>query len=273
MDNICTEIERLSQWLTLTPAVSVCYAEAGVESEPRTGCSPLLELLFQERGRIQLEVGNISVDLQGGMVALINAHFGNRGSMRSEGARYACVSFNVPNVQELARLGHYPLLLAGKVRNLDRVGAAYRAVCRVRHSPPQHLPEVWMKSAVLHLVAVLYEELSDDGGRTQVSLVGEALRVLAERQSDPNLTLTGLAKSLHCSPSHLGRIFRREMGMGPMGHLTQLRVHRAQHLLTHTRLGIKEVAYHVGLHDPLYFSRLFHKTCGTSPRSYRKSLH
>ncbi len=271
MDKLCIELEGLSRWLAVIPAIPICYAEAGVESDPRTSPNSYVELLFMERGRMRMEVGDLSVALEGGMVVLMNAHFGNRGMVQPKEGRYACVSFEVAGIKELAGLGRSPVLLMGRVRDIGRVVAAYQEVCRLRHSPPRHLPEVWMKSAVLQLMAVLYEELMAVSvrGRTQKPIVAAALRVLADRQSDTGLTLTRLAKELECSPSHLGRVFQREMGVAPMGYLAQLRVRRAQHLLMHTRAGVKEIAFRVGLKDPLYFSRLFRKTCGMSPRAYR----
>ena len=273
MDNLCIALERIAKWLATTPSLAVCFAEAGVAADPFTRPNPYVELLFLERGRMRMEAGDLGTDMEGGDIALLNAHFGNRGRIRSAGSSYACVSFRVAGVRELAGLGRSPLLLVGKTRDIGRVAAAYQEVCRLRQSTPRYLPETWMKSAVLRLVAVLYEELVAGEGRERmrVSIAEEALRVLGDRQSDPGLTLLALAKAVRCSPSHLGRVFRREIGVGPMAHLTQLRVRRAQHLLLYTRLGVKEIAFRVGLRDPLYFSRFFRKNCGRSPRAYRLS--
>ncbi len=47
---------------------------------------------------------------------------------------------------------------------------------------------------------------------------------------------------------------------------------RARALLDTTTMPIGEVARAVGYHDPLYFSRQFHKLHGETPTSYR-ALH
>jgi AraC family transcriptional activator of pobA len=43
----------------------------------------------------------------------------------------------------------------------------------------------------------------------------------------------------------------------------------ARVLLTETDLPVAEVARRVGIHDPGYFSRLFGRAHGTSPRDWR----
>ena len=51
---------------------------------------------------------------------------------------------------------------------------------------------------------------------------------------------------------------------------TGLRVARARFLLDTTTLTVAEVAAELGYSDPLYFSRLFRRAQGQSPRDYRQ---
>jgi AraC-like DNA-binding protein len=46
-------------------------------------------------------------------------------------------------------------------------------------------------------------------------------------------------------------------------------MNRARYLLKNTDLQIQDVAMQVGYEDGLYFSRMFHKLYGMSPRTYR----
>ena len=43
-------------------------------------------------------------------------------------------------------------------------------------------------------------------------------------------------------------------------------------LLDSSELSVKAIAAELGYPDPLYFSRLFSKTMGLSPRAYRSSV-
>ena len=51
-----------------------------------------------------------------------------------------------------------------------------------------------------------------------------------------------------------------------------LTIDRACQLLLHTNMKINQVALKLGFDDPYYFSRIFKKIVGTSPKDYRHSL-
>ena len=53
-------------------------------------------------------------------------------------------------------------------------------------------------------------------------------------------------------------------------YLTATRIARARELLATTSMRTSDVAYAVGYNDPHYFSYLFKKNTGMSPRDYRK---
>jgi AraC-like DNA-binding protein len=55
-------------------------------------------------------------------------------------------------------------------------------------------------------------------------------------------------------------------------HLLQLRVSRAQALLSDRHLTVSEVAYSVGFNDLSHFDRTFRRIVGRSPTEYRTSL-
>ncbi|AMM20194.1 AraC family transcriptional regulator [Frondihabitans sp. PAMC 28766] len=79
-----------------------------------------------------------------------------------------------------------------------------------------------------------------------------------------------LASLVGVSPSHLSALFKRATGGGVLAYQTGLRIARARHLLDTTSLSVTEVAAELGYSDPLYFSRLFRRTQGQSPRDYRQ---
>jgi AraC-like DNA-binding protein len=84
------------------------------------------------------------------------------------------------------------------------------------------------------------------------------------------LTLQELAKQAGLSPSRYSALFKAQTGAAPIEHHIGLRIHAACSLLVTSTLSIKEIAARLGYEDPLYFSRLFRKTMGTSPSDYRR---
>lgn len=83
------------------------------------------------------------------------------------------------------------------------------------------------------------------------------------------ITLTEIASFAGYSPSHFSAIFCKLTGQSPMGYLTQLRIQVACELLDFTGMRVNQVCHKVGIEDPYYFSRLFKRTMGCSPREYR----
>jgi len=73
------------------------------------------------------------------------------------------------------------------------------------------------------------------------------------------------------SPSTVSRLFKKITGLSFKQYQIWFRLQRAGSLLkTYPNRPIAEIAQAIGFDDPFYFSRLFHKHMGVSPRDYRK---
>lgn len=83
------------------------------------------------------------------------------------------------------------------------------------------------------------------------------------------LRLGDLAAKVGLSVSQLSWLFRRETGYPPMKYLARLKIQRACRYLESTDASISAISEQLGFEDPFYFSRLFKKTIGCSPLSYR----
>lgn len=88
---------------------------------------------------------------------------------------------------------------------------------------------------------------------------------------DKNLTLQDFAGHVNYSPSHYSLKFKNETGFSPIEYFNQLKIQKACQYLQFTDLRIKEIAFKIGIHDAYYFTRLFGKTMGFSPKDYRRS--
>ena len=78
------------------------------------------------------------------------------------------------------------------------------------------------------------------------------------------------AVSCNMSTSCFIRNFRNITGKTPLQYILSLRISNAQSLLENTDYSVSEISMNVGYDNPLYFSRLFHKQTGMSPREYRR---
>lgn len=92
-----------------------------------------------------------------------------------------------------------------------------------------------------------------------------------EENIEKSLTLEELAHYIGYSTSQFSLIFRNGTGHSPLNYFNLLKIRRACKLLETTQLKIKQISAMVGIDDSYYFSRLFTKTIGISPKKYRQS--
>ena len=86
------------------------------------------------------------------------------------------------------------------------------------------------------------------------------------------LTLRDLASHFGYSDSYFYRLFFKETKYAPVTYFLYLKIERACQLLKSTNLKINQIALKLAFDDPYYFSRIFKKIVGMSPKAYRESL-
>ena len=69
--------------------------------------------------------------------------------------------------------------------------------------------------------------------------------------------------------SYFSRTFKKECGDSVISYITNLRINKAKELLATSNLKTFEISETVGIHDPAYFSVIFKKNTGMSPKAYR----
>ena len=97
---------------------------------------------------------------------------------------------------------------------------------------------------------------------------------LAKRYIDvnysKNITLDSLAEITHINKFYLAHSFTECMGQSPINYLTDRRLKASKELLTTSNLSVTQVATTSGFSSQSYFSQIFQKKVGMSPRQYRK---
>lgn len=101
-------------------------------------------------------------------------------------------------------------------------------------------------------------------------IVSAAVRFMNEN-IEKQLTLSQIADYIGYSTSQFSLIFKIKTGHSPLNYFNMLKVQRACKFLETTDLKINQICSKVGIDDSYYFSRLFSKTIGISPKQYRKA--
>ena len=86
-----------------------------------------------------------------------------------------------------------------------------------------------------------------------------------------DITIEQLSELIHVSRSHLNKLFVQRSGMTPMQYLLEIRIDAAKSLLMTTNQSVASIAADVGFHSPKYFSSIFHRATGLSPREFRNA--
>ena len=100
-------------------------------------------------------------------------------------------------------------------------------------------------------------------------MIKKAVTYIDENFTDENLSLNDIASICNVSPNYFSAIFSTQMEMTFVEYVTKKRMELAKKLLKTTSKHTGEIAYEVGYKDQHYFSVVFKKTQGMSPREYR----
>jgi AraC-like DNA-binding protein/quercetin dioxygenase-like cupin family protein len=76
-------------------------------------------------------------------------------------------------------------------------------------------------------------------------------------------------ESIHMSRGHFFDTFKKATGYSPVQYMNRFMIGRGMDDLLHTRLSVTEIADKYHFSSVHYFSRLFHKQTGYSPREFR----
>ena len=78
-----------------------------------------------------------------------------------------------------------------------------------------------------------------------------------------------LAGRLGVSRTTLDRAFAADIGASPAYMLARMRLNEAKRLMKNTELSISEVAYRLGYCNPAYFTNVFRREIGKTPKAWR----
>ncbi|WP_305825208.1 helix-turn-helix domain-containing protein [Massilia brevitalea] len=129
----------------------------------------------------------------------------------------------------------------------------------------------WLaRSALLMLVRVHAERrIADTSGRGDFELFSR-FRVEVERHYKEQWQVGRYADLLRVAPTRLNRLCLKLAGKSAF-EITQDRLMlEACRKLTYVPAGIASIAYELGFQDPAYFSRLFKKLIGVTPKAFRQ---
>ncbi len=100
-------------------------------------------------------------------------------------------------------------------------------------------------------------------------IVEKAKNIINQKFVSP-IGVKDIADEMGLNPNYLGHVFKGNTQMSINDYVNQVRVNKAKSLLKNSDLLIYQIADRVGFNDPQYFSTVFKKLVGISPKEYKE---
>ena len=101
------------------------------------------------------------------------------------------------------------------------------------------------------------------------SLYEKTVRYIEQNYAD-RLTLDKIAEQMHASKSYLSRLYKSRSGRNLFDDILSRQIEKAKEYLITTDWKIYRISEKVGFEDAGYFSRVFKKQCGLSPKEFKR---
>ena len=214
-------------------------------------------LLIVKQGSAEFSVGanKYTVFAGGALFLFTNESFCAKG----DGAELMYIDFDGLRADEL--------FLRFDISVVNRVFDGFDGVIPMWQESLLRADEQTIDIIAESMLLYAFSKLPSDTS-AQNSLVNKMLEFCQKNFCDSNFSLTTLAQNLCYNPKYLSHLFKQKMNVGFSEYLRTLRINYAITLFDNGLDSIKNVALLSGFSDPLYFSSVFKKTVGKSPKDY-----
>lgn len=116
---------------------------------------------------------------------------------------------------------------------------------------------------------IFIDNLKDKKVGSSNYYVRKAREFVEEHYREP-IRVRDISEYIHVSPNYLGKIYFLNTGEHLRDYINSVKLEKAREILAVRKYQISEVAAMVGIEDQRYFSKLFKKHFGISPKEYGK---
>lgn len=241
----------------------ITVGRSGLLTESRSHTHDNWELVLNLEGTGESTVGRVTVPITAGTVILIPPRTPHSKSVPS-GFRDAFIHFAslaLPQSQEI-------LCFEDKDHHVEQLLGMIHAVYYKKEGCYREISEHLTEA----LAVLVVDRLGRSGRDSRVSYLAN---LAVEHFNDPDFSISdAMEKGGYCV-DHLRRLFHAAYGESPLEYLTTLRIRYAKKLMRENaslHYTVAEIATMSGFSDISYFSRVFKKRTGVSPREYMRSV-
>ena len=244
-------------------------------------CHPEIEITYIKKGSMHYRVNNRSFHLKEGDIIFCNSNALHSGEMEDqEDCSYIPITFDSkliygffqstictkyvdPVIQNLAVCAWHTIFRDHmlKVISLDKEKPDFYEL-----DISIHMQTMW-KLLAEHFPLQAVSPASD---LTEYERIRKILSYIEQNYMN-RITLTDISENIHLCESECTRLFKRHMNTTLFAFLKEYRIERSLEYLN-TKESISNIAEKTGFSDSNYYTKVFSKIKGCSPREYRKNL-
>lgn len=159
---------------------------------------------------------------------------------------------------------HESVEISGCLRNIlremEQKNTGYEDVC-----------QAYMEILIIRLMRTTTLAVPAEPQAISTNRQCAAVRRYIDLHFKEALTLEQLAEEGHMNKYYLSHAFKREYGISPINYMISRRIEESKYLLAETDLSLSQIAQLLGFSSLSYFSQVFHRSQGISPKEYRNS--
>lgn len=252
-------------------------------------CHPEIEITYVKEGSMHYRINNRSFHLKEGDIIFCNSNALHSGEMENqEDCSYIPITFDPKLIYGFFQSTICTIYVDPVIQNL--------AVCAVhidysekwhetfrdrmlevisldKKKPDFYELDISIRMQLLWRLLVEHlphQPVSTTSDFTEYERIRRILSYIEQNYMN-QITLDDISEHIHLCESECTRLFKRHMNTTLFSFLQEYRIERSLEYLN-TKESISSIAEKTGFSDSNYYSKVFSKIKGCSPREYRKNL-
>ena len=252
-------------------------------------CHPEIEITYVKEGSMHYRINNRSFHLKEGDIIFCNSNALHSGEMENqEDCSYIPITFDPkliygffqstictryvdPVIQNLAVCAlHIDYSEKWHENFRDRM---LEVISLDKKKPDFYELDISIRMQLLWRLLVEHlphQPVSTTSDFTEYERIRRILSYIEQNYMN-QITLDDISEHIHLCESECTRLFKRHMNTTLFSFLQEYRIERSLEYLN-TKESISSIAEKTGFSDSNYYSKVFSKIKGCSPREYRKNL-
>ena len=252
-------------------------------------CHPEIEITYVKEGSMHYRINNRSFHLKEGDIIFCNSNALHSGEMENqEDCSYIPITFDPkliygffqstictryvdPVIQNLA-------VCAVHIDYSEKWHETFRdrmleVISLDKQKPDFYELDISIRMQLLWRLLVEHlphQPVSTTSDFTEYERIRRILSYIEQNYMN-QITLDDISEHIHLCESECTRLFKRHMNTTLFSFLQEYRIERSLEYLN-TKESISSIAEKTGFSDSNYYSKVFSKIKGCSPREYRKNL-